>query len=718
MTTPTDTLQHFRLDVTDGIATVTMDRAGDDLNTLDPSLMGDFVTILDRLESDAGIRAVVLTSGKPDNFLAGANIKWFSELTKETAEGAIRQGHAIFARLEGLHRHRGKPVVAAIHGACLGGGAELALACSHRIATDDPKTQLGQPEVQLGVIPAVGGTQRLPELIGITAALDLILTGKTIDARKARRLGLVDGTVPVSMLDEIARQRAEEAIGATRGVDGGARQWLSPQGLQKLALETNPVGQKVLFQQARQKLLARTKGHYPAPERALEAVRIGVQEGRTAGYDAEARFFAELVTSRESRALRSIFFATRQKPETPEARPVERIAVLGGGLMGAGIATVSTLKAGSRVRIKEVDPAGVARAQAYVAKVLQGRVKRRRMREFEAEKTQLRVTGSSDWTGFADSDLVIEAVFEDLELKQNILREVEGIVSPETVFASNTSSLPITEIAAASSRPETVLGMHYFSPVEKMPLLEVIVTDQTAKWAEHTAVAYGQKQGKTVIVVNDGTGFYTSRILGPYSAEAFHLLAEGATVEEIDGAIEGWGFPVGPLRLADEVGIDVGAKIAVILTDAFGERMAGPEMMKGLVTADRKGRKNRKGFYLYDEDGKRGDVDETVYADLGIRPSGGISRTEIQDRIVLAFINEAARCLEEDILRSATDGDIGAVMGLGFPPFRGGPFFWIDEVGAAEVVRKLQDLESRHGARFAPAQILVEAAEQDTRFRS
>src|SRR5690606_25276767 len=316
-----------------------------------------------------------------------------------------------------------------------------------------------------------------------------------------------------------------------------------------------------------------------------------------------------------------------------------------------------------------------------------------------------------------DSDLVIEAVFEDLDLKQKMVREVEGIVGPETVFASNTSSLPIGSIAEASSRPETVLGMHYFSPVEKMPLLEVIVTDQTATWAEHTAVAYGVRQGKTVIVVNDGTGFYTSRILGPYSAEAFHLLAEGATVEDIDRAIEAWGFPVGPLRLADEVGIDVGAKIGVILTDAFGERMAGPEMMKGLVDADRKGRKNRKGFYLYDDKGERGGVDETVYADLGIHPTGSVPRQEIQDRIVLAFVNEAARCLEEEILRSATDGDIGAVMGLGFPPFRGGPFFWVDQVGTATVVEKLRALEAKHGERFAPAQILVEAAEQDRKFR-
>jgi 3-hydroxyacyl-CoA dehydrogenase / enoyl-CoA hydratase / 3-hydroxybutyryl-CoA epimerase len=717
VTSTTDTLEHFRIDVTDGIATVTMDRKGDSLNTLDPTLMEDFVAILDRLEDDSDIRAVVLTSGKPDNFLAGANIKWFAELDEETAEESIRAAHAIFARLERLHRHRGKPVVAAINGACLGAGTELALACSHRIATDDPKTKLGQPEVQLGLIPAGGGTQRLPELIGIAPALDLILTGKTIDARRARKLGLVDEAVPASMLREVAEARAREAIGARPEEQTGLRRWLSPEGLQKLALETNPVGQKILFKQARDKLLARTKGHYPAPELALEAVRIGVMEGRANGYDAEARFFAELVVSPESRALRSIFFATRNKPETPEARTVDKVAVLGGGLMGAGIATVSTLKAGSHVRIKEVDAAGVARAQAYVAKVLSGRVKKRRMRPFEAEKTQLRVTGSSDWSGFKDADLVIEAVFENLDLKQSILREVEGIIGPETVFASNTSSLPIGSIAEASSRPETVVGMHYFSPVEKMPLLEVIVTDQTATWAEHTAVAYGVRQGKTVIVVNDGTGFYTSRILGPYSAEAFHLLAEGATVEDIDRAIEAWGFPVGPLRLADEVGIDVGAKIGVILTDAFGQRMAGPEMMKGLVDADRKGRKNRKGFYLYDDEGKRGGVDETVYSDLGIHPTGTVPRAEIQDRIILSFVNEAARCLEEGILRSATDGDIGAVMGLGFPPFRGGPFLWIDEVGAATVVEKLRALESKHGERFTPAQILVEAAEQGGKFR-
>jgi 3-hydroxyacyl-CoA dehydrogenase/enoyl-CoA hydratase/3-hydroxybutyryl-CoA epimerase len=513
------------------------------------------------------------------------------------------------------------------------------------------------------------------------------------------------------MLAEIAHRRAHEAIDPPPREMGGVRSWLNPAGLQRLALESNPLGQSVLFKQARQKLLAETKGHLPAPERALEAVRIGVQDGRSAGLAAEARFFGELVTSSESQALRSIFFATRSRPSTDGAHHVDKVGVLGGGLMGGGIATVSTLRAQSRVRIKEVDTAGIGRALAQVSKAVRKQVERRRLTDFEGEQAMLRLTGTTDWSGFGDVDLVIEAVFEDLALKQTILKEVEAVVPSGTTLASNTSSLPIKALASAASRPENVVGMHYFSPVEKMPLLEVVVTDQTSKEAEATAVAFGQRQGKTVIVVSDGTGFYTTRILGPYTAEAFHLLAEGASVEDIDGAMEAWGFPVGPLRLADEVGIDVGAKISVILVEAFGERMAGPDIMRGLVTADRKGRKNRRGFYSYDDAGKRGGVDESVYPDLGVFPGGSTSRAEIQDRISLALINEAARCLEEGILRTAGDGDIGAVMGIGFPPFRGGPFFWIDRVGVAEIVRRLRELARRHGPRFEPAAILVDAAE-------
>ncbi len=715
-------LTHFRLDVDDqGVATVLMDRQGEAINTLGPALFDDFATILDRLESDDAIKAVVLGSAKKD-FLVGADIRWFATLTDaDAAEQAVLEGHVLMDRLERLHTERGKPVVAAIQGSALGGGLELALCASSRICTDDPKTQLGQPEVQIGVLPAGGGTQRLPRLIGIATALDMILSGRPAQARKAKKLGLVDEVVPPSMLLEMARARALEAIGAAPSKRD--RNLASAAGLQELALETTPVGRNILFKQARQRMLAETKGNYPAPERALEAVRIGLDQGLEAGLAAEARFFGELVVSPESKALRSIFFTSREMgketwvPEGIEPRSVDKVAVLGGGLMGGGIAAVSAMRAGSSVRVKEVDDAGVGRALGYVSKVLTDRVTKRRMSPFEAEKVMLQVTGDTEWRGFGDTDLVIEAVFEDLELKRSILREVEGIVGDDVVFASNTSTIPITKIAEASQHPETVLGMHYLSPVEKMPLLEIIVTEHTSDAALATAVAFGKRQGKTVIVVNDGTGFYTSRIIAPYSNEALFLLEEGASIEAIDKTMEAWGFPVGPLLLADEVGIDVGAKVSGIMIDAFGDRMKGPEVMAGLVADDRKGRKNRRGFYTYDDSGKRGGPDESVYRALGLGPRREISREEIATRISLQMINEAARCLEEGILRSARDGDIGAFMGMGFPPFRGGPFFYVDQVGADTVVADLERYAERLGPRFEPAAILRQKAEDGTTFR-
>ncbi len=717
--TSTETLTHFTIDIDNGVALVRMDLADESINTLGPKMMADFDMLLDRIERDPAIHAVVIASAKKD-FVVGADIKFFDEL-KSAQDGADAIGaiHRAFDRLERLHTRRAKPVVAAIHGSALGGGLELALACSMRIATDSETTKVGQPEVQLGVIPAGGGTQRLPALIGITNALDLILTGKNVRVHKARSLGIIDEIVPPQMLEEIAVERAREAIGSPTGRSSGLD--LSASGLTKVALETNSIGRGILFKQARQRLLATTKGNYPAPERALDAVRIGIEEGRDAGYAAEARFFGELVVSAESKALRSVFFTSRAVGRETwvdaDPIPVDEVAVIGGGLMGGGIATVTTLEAQTRVRVKEVDNPGLARAFGYVQKAIDSQVSRRRIPAFDGEKAMLRVTGSTDWRGVGSADLVIEAVFENLDLKRSILAEVEAVTGDTTVFASNTSSLPIADIARDAVRPEAVVGMHYFSPVEKMPLLEVIVTDQTADWAVATAVAFGKRQGKTVVVVNDGPGFFTSRVLGPYSTEAFHLLAEGASVEAIDGAIEAWGMPVGPLRLADEVGLDVGAKITKIMVDAFGSRMALPDGMIGVDATGREGRKNRRGFYLYDSNGKRGGVDETVYADLGLGPRREHLRAEIQERIMLAFVNESARCLDEGILRSARDGDVAAVFGLGFPPFRGGPFFHVDHLGIGNVVSTLERLAETHGDRFAPAGILIERARNGEHFR-
>jgi 3-hydroxyacyl-CoA dehydrogenase/enoyl-CoA hydratase/3-hydroxybutyryl-CoA epimerase len=715
------TYKNFQFELNnDGVATVLIDRSDESMNTLGEALITELVDVVDRLEQD-DVTAVVIGSAKRD-FLAGADIRMFQQMTTpDQAVEVLTALHGIFNRIEALHTERDKPVIAAIHGACLGGGLELALTCSSRICSTSQKTQLGQPEVQLGLIPGGGGTQRLPELIGLAAGLEMIMGGKPVRSYKAKKLGLVNETVPKEMLLDIAQVRAAELIDAT-SEERGTALTLSSDSLQKLALEKNPAGRKLLWKRAYEAMMAQTKGHYPAPKRAFEAVRIGAEQGRAAGMAAEIRFFAELATTPESAALQSIFFATTAlKSDTgidSDAAPIDvsNVAVLGGGLMGGGIAAVTTLKAGKNVRIKEIDAGGVGRGLAYVHKVVLKQAKRRRMSPFEVDQVLNRVTGSATWAGFSNTDVVIEAVFEDLDLKKSIVEQTEAAVREDTIFASNTSTLPITLIAEASERPEQVVGMHYFSPVEKMPLLEVVTTEATADWVTATAVKLGKEQGKTVIVVNDGTGFYTSRILGPYSNEAAFLLEEGASVEAIDMAMADWGFAVGPLLLADEVGIDVGAHVSLIMQDAFGTRMKGPDMMAGLIDDDRKGRKNGRGFYVYD-DGERSGVDTTVYDALGLGPRIPVSKKDVTERLTLAFINEAALCLQEKILRSARDGDVGAVFGLGYPPFRGGPFFTVDQMGADVVVARLEALEARFGERFAPAQILRDHVASGAKFR-
>lgn len=714
--------EHFQFSVADsGVATVLIDRGDEALNTLNLEVLTELGQIADRLEQD-DVKAVVIGSAKRD-FLAGADVRVFSEFdSADVALQAMTDLHALFDRFEDLHTKHGKPVVAAIHGACLGGGLELALTCSIRICSDSPTTQLGQPEVQLGIIPAGGGTQRLPELIGIAAGLEMILGGRPVRPHKARRLGLVDEVTPPEVLLEVAQRRAAEAVDP-EAEDRGIAIRVSKGTLQKAALEQNPAGRKLLWKQAYAAMRVQTKGNYPAPERAFEAVKIGVEQGREAGAAAEIRFFSELVFTPESLALRSVFFATTAlKSDTGveadvTAVPITNVAIVGGGLMGGGIAAVTALKAKKVVRIKEVDTDGVARGLRHVHGYVNKQAQRRRMSAFEIDKVLNRVSGSTTWSGFSGTDIVIEAVFENLDLKRNIVKEVEAVVGDNTIFASNTSTLPIADIAKASCRPENVIGMHYFSPVEKMPLLEIVVTKKTAPWVTATAVQLGKQQGKTVIVVNDGTGFYTSRVLGPYSTEATFLLAEGASVEAIDMAMEGWGFPVGPLLLADEVGIDIGAHVSVILQEAFGDRMKGPDMMSGLIADDRLGRKNGKGFYLY-TDGKRSGVDQSVYEVLGLSSPVPVSKNDVVERLTMAFINEAALCLQEGVLRSARDGDIGAIFGLGYPPFRGGPFYTIDTMGADVVLAKLEALETRFGDRFAPAQIIRDYAKTSKKFRS
>jgi 3-hydroxyacyl-CoA dehydrogenase/enoyl-CoA hydratase/3-hydroxybutyryl-CoA epimerase len=709
----------------DGVALALFDVPGESVNTLRASLQQDFEEAFGRIAEDTAIKALVLASAKPDSFVVGADVAMLAKV-KTAAEGTAlaRGGQQSMQKLADLARR--KPVVIAIHGPALGGGLELALAGTYRIATDDRRTQLGQPEVQLGLIPGAGGTQRLPQLIGIAQALDIILTGNPVRAQKARKLGLVDEVVQRPILLEVARRRARELASGELKVERNKVELKLPkllrsEVLQQIALEDNPVGRKILFQQARKALLAKTRGHYPAPERALEAVRIGVEKGGEEGYRAEAGFFGELVVSEVSRRLVEIFFATQALKkdsgvDDPSVGPrkVEKVAMLGAGLMGAGIAYV-TAEAGIPVRLKDKDDAALGRGLKQIAAILDERVRRKRLTLREREEKLALISGTTDYSGIRNADVVIEAVFEELSTKHAVVREV-GREAPNAIFASNTSSIPIGLIAEATTRPENVVGMHFFSPVHKMPLLEVIRGRSTGAEAVATVVALGKRIGKTVIVVNDGPGFYTSRILAPYMNEASFVFIDGAAVEDIDRALVEFGFPVGPMQLLDEVGIDVGAKVAHIMHEAFGDRLAPPAGFDKLVENGRLGRKTKKGFYLYGESRSK-EVDRTVY---DLTPQGQKRSSpkgeEIAERCVLQMVNEAAHCLGEGILRSARDGDVGAVFGLGWPPFRGGPFRYADSLGPAEVVARLRKHQDRFGDRFKPAPRLVELAEKNGKF--
>ena len=705
----------LQVEVRDGIAVIVFDTPGESVNIISRGVKNEFIALFQQLEADASIQAAVLTSGKPDSFIAGADIEEFLDWkTAAQAESASREGHALLDRLETLRT----PVVAAVHGACLGGGLEAVLACAWRIATDHPKTVLAVPEVQIGLFPGAGGTQRLPRTVGLQAALDMILTGKNVRAKKALQTGLVHELVHPSILLDIARQRARELADGARKRNARSR----PGGMKHFLLDDNPVGRSVVFRKAREQVIARTHGNYPAPLAALDAVAASYQ-GREHGFREEARLFGETAMTPVCRELIFLFFATSALKKDPgvdgpaeSPLPVARLGIIGAGFMGAGIASVA-VQQGTMVRLKDADLTRVGRGIAAVRDVLRDRVARRQITRQQMADHLLLAGGTIDYSGFEAVDLVIEAVFEDLAVKHQVIREVEQVLPEYAVVASNTSTIPITHIAEASRRPERVIGMHFFSPVHKMPLLEVIATSATRPEVVTTAVSYGRTLGKTVIVVNDAPGFYVNRILAPYLNEAGALLDAGASIDAIDAALVELGFPVGPITLLDEVGLDIAARSGAIFHEAFGERMAPSQAMRAVVASGRIGRKGGKGFYLYDETGARGGIDTAVYALLATGPSRSVvPDDEIQQRCLLALVNEAVRALEEGIVRSPRDGDIGAVFGIGFPPFLGGPFRWIDAQGASKVVTALEDLSARFAPRFVPADLLISMARRGDRF--
>lgn len=704
-----------------GVAHLVMDVVEDTMNTLKAEFTEQVANVLEEINNDAKIVGVVLCSGKQDSFVAGADINMINECqSKAEVLDLSRQGQMILLQLEQLNI----PVVAAIHGACLGGGLELAMACHARVCSDSTKTSLGLPEVQLGLLPGGGGTQRLPKLVGVQKALDMMLTGKQLRAKQALKIGLVNDVVPNSILIATAEAMA---------LAGNLKQTATyKSSLVNKFLEGTSFGRSIVYKQATKSVLSKTKGNYPAPIKIITCVKTGMEQSSEKGYQIEAEYFADLAMSDVSAQLRNLFFATtamKKEQGIADVMPqsVTKAGVLGGGLMGGGIAFVSATKAKVPTRIKDITHNGIRHAIKYSFDLLSKKVKRRFILKSEMQKQLSMITGTVDYSGFENVDIVVEAVFEDLTLKQNMVVEVEQQTKASTIFASNTSSLPIGKIAANASRPENVIGLHYFSPVDKMPLVEIIPhqspTGQTSDQTISTTVAFAKKQGKTPIVVKDKAGFYVNRILAPYMNEAAILLLAGEPIDKIDKALVDFGFPVGPMQLLDEVGIDVGAKISPILQAELGERFAAPAAFDKLLGDGRLGKKSNKGFYLYGKHTKKGlqhvfkqkgkQVDDSIYTLLNISPKSCLSTDEIAKRCTYMMLNEAARCVDEGIVRNARDGDIGAIFGIGFPPFLGGPLRYIDSIGASTLVAQLTSWAQQHGERYTPCDALISMAEKD-----
>lgn len=699
----------------EGIARLEFDLPDSKVNKLTADVLRALDVALAAIEGHERVRAVALFSRKEGTWVAGADIEEIRRLTAaEEARQLAAAGQRVFARLARLS----VPTLAAIDGACLGGGLELALACSLRVATTSPRTVLGLPEVRLGIIPGFGGTQRLPRLIGIPQATDLILSGRSLGAVEAERVGLIDRACPPEYLERQAHVVLEEAMRrglrpfrARRAARRGRGEWL---------LGFPPL-RRLWFSWARRLTVAKTGGHYPAPLAALRAIQASVGSERQRGMDLEARLLGETAMTDVSRNLVSLFFLNQAIKrdngvgrDDVHAPRFETAAVLGAGAMGAGIA-LALAESGLAVRLKDVDAQALARGMGAASSVLRERLRRGRLAEIDAQRIWGRLGPTLALHGLRRCGLVVEAVIENLDLKRRALGEIEPLLPSEAVIASNTSSLSIDSMATSLRHPERLAGWHFFNPVHRMPLVEVVQGSRTSLEAVAGLVALTKQIGKTPLVVRDRPGFLVNRLLMIYMMEAVRLLEEGAAIEHLDGALRRFGMPMGPVALFDQVGIDVAAKVADVLGSAFPSQELRSGLLHRMVEAGRLGKKSGLGFYRHLRRGAPR-PDPGVYALVG---SDGGSRPPVetvQDRLVLPMINEACRILEEKVVRQASDVDVGMIFGAGFPAFRGGLLRYADALGSRAVAERLMRLADAHGAHLRPGDALMERATRGERF--
>jgi 3-hydroxyacyl-CoA dehydrogenase/enoyl-CoA hydratase/3-hydroxybutyryl-CoA epimerase len=684
------------------LAILWFDLPGEKVNKFSSAVLRELSAVFDQLASASDIRQVIIASRKPGIFIAGADVTEFTTVSgAEAAKAYVQLGQEVFGKLARLPQ----VTVAAIDGACLGGGCELAISCDWRVITDSPRSQIGLPEVKLGIFPAWGGTSKLPRLIGLPAALDIILNGKALDGRRAKQVGLVDEVVEPGILLDIARQFA-------------ARGKRKRGGRTRFYIEGNPLARNFIFGKARKAVLSQTHGNYPAPLKAIEVMAYAMSAGVERGMQREVEEAAALVNNEVAQNLVRLFFLmeeSKKDPVSAKPRDIAYVGVLGAGIMGGGIAQIVADKTDAEVRMRDIAMKAIGGGLQAAARIWKKKVDRRRMTRGEMQRKLARITGTTDWSGFPRADVVIEAVVESLQIKRQVLAEFEAIEKPGAIFATNTSTIPITRIAAEAQHPENVVGMHFFNPVDRMPLVEIIRGQKTSDVAMVTTAALARRLGKTVVYCNDGPGFVVNRILGPYMNESGFLLEEGSSIESLDKAMIDFGMPMGPMALLDEVGIDVAAKVAGILTEAFGARMEKSTVVEKLYADGRHGKKNGKGLYLY-AGGKRQGPDPKVYKVLGISKPHPAEPKAVVERMVLAMINEASLILHEKIVATAGELDLAMIMGTGFPPFRGGLLRYADSLGTPYIQARLDELSSRIGPRFRPNEPLKRLAERDGKF--
>lgn len=703
------------------------DLAGERVNKLNHLSVGEFSQLLDIVKSSKG-KALLIRSLKKGSFIVGADINLIKSMkSQDEAQKASAEGQSVFVKLEELKI----PTLVAIDGPCMGGGTELSTACRYRICSDSDKTVIAVPEVKLGLLPGWGGTYRLPKLVGLAGSLEMMLEGKNIRADKAGKMGLVDVVIPQAIFADRSLEMAHQLS------QSGKLAGLKPKAFNAQAAFLNSfIGRMIVFKKAREGVMKATRGNYPAPLKILDLLEKALGTSRDNHLRIEAECFAQLWATAESKNLVNLFFlvedskkvtgTTLSEEDAKKLAPIKELGVLGAGVMGGGIAAQSAIF-GVRTTVKDINLEAVSKAFAHAREIFAKEVKRRRIKMRDLDKRMALIRGQIDYHSFKALDLVIEAIVENMDVKKKVLAELETQVSPNCIIASNTSSLRLTEMATVLKDPSRFVGIHFFNPVEKMPLIEVVYHDKSSPEAISRAVNYSRAIGKTPVVVKDGPGFLVNRLLMPWLNESAFMLEEGFPIEVLDRVAKKFGMPMGSCELLDEIGIDVGAKVSHILNEAFGERADACKATDKIVAASkgaaqpRFGRKTGLGFYTWDRPGgkKQAPDQEAINKILfgGAAPRcPEYTEEALQWRMFFPMINEAAMALEEGIVATPDMCDLAMIFGTGFPPFKGGLLRYADSVGLDKVVAELDRLSQKYGARMKPSEALKKRASGSRKF--